>query len=258
MIRKQQGDIVWFEFELLQAYSHIRHGCFARVGGLSQGPFSSLNVGFHPQENPNHVYANREIIKQILFQGQEAALIEVDQAHTANVAILPTKDRPQGPYDGAITQLTRVGIMMKHADCQACLLYDPEHNVIANIHSGWRGSVANIYAEAIALLGRTWQTKPEKLIACISPSLGPCHAVYENWKEIFPPHFGSFQTEENLFNFWEISRHQLQECGLNPSHIEVAKKCPYDTPELFYSYRRNEITGRNATCIALGTEPFND
>ena len=187
MIRKQKAAICWFEFELLQPYPHIRHGCFTRLGGVSQGAFSSLNVGFHPEENPNHVYANREAIRQILFDGGEGTLVDVDQTHTANVSILSTKDRPQGPCDGAITQLPRVAIMMKHADCQACLLFDPEHNVIANIHSGWRGSVANIYASCIAIFVDRWRTKPEKLIACISPSLGPCHAVYENWKEIFPP-----------------------------------------------------------------------
>jgi copper oxidase (laccase) domain-containing protein len=96
-----------------------------------------------------------------------------------------------------------------------------------------------------------WGTRPESLIACISPSLGPCHALFPQWQEQFPPSFAAFRQDGDLFNFWEIGRHQLMACGLTPEHIETANLCTHCHPEPFLSYRRDKTPLRHGTCIAL-------
>ena len=141
--------------------------------------------------------------------------------------------------------------MIKHADCQACLIYDPEHNVIAAIHCGWRGNEQNIYDKVIKKLSSRWGSSPDSLLACIGPSLGPLHAEFTEWKKELPESFWPFQKEPNHFDLWAIAEDQLHKSGIKKSHIEIARMCTYEEKDLFYSFRRDGLTGRNATCIFL-------
>ena len=243
MIRKQHGSIVWYEFELLQPFPFLRHGCFTRL--------SSLNVAFSSGESPSTTKENRRLITAALFEDSPGSLLGVHLVHGADVAIISSSVAPSGTFDAMATSLPQIALLTQHADCQACLLFDPRHRVIANVHAGWRGSVQNIYATTIERLHKEWGTRKQELIACISPSLGPCHAEFKNWEEELPACFTPFQQNGHFFDFWEISRHQLLTCGLAPSHIEIAGLCTYCHPDLFFSYRRDKTAQRNATCIAL-------
>jgi YfiH family protein len=247
MIRKQRDTIVWYEFELLQPFPYLRHGCFP-----------SLNVTPSHHDYQHTVLENRRLITTALFGTSYGSLIDMHQVHGADVAILSSSASPVGSYDAMATSLSYNALLVKHADCQGCLLFDPEHHVIAAVHCGWRGSVQNIYQATIAQLRKTWGSREESLIACISPSLGPCHAEFIGWEEELPASFEPFRKGNNHFDFWAISRHQLLSCGITPSHIEIAGLCTYCHPELFFSHRRDKTPQRNATCIALveNTVPY--
>ena len=246
MIRKQRDNVVWYEFELLQPFPYVRHGCFPFLNVVSSGP------------DPT-VAENRRQIATALFQSSEGRLIEVNQVHGTDIAIISSNSSPSGTYDAMATSLNNIALLIKHADCQAALFFDPEHRVIASVHCGWKGSVQNIYKAVIARLRDEWGTREQALIVCIAPSLGPCHAEFANWKEELPASFEPFRQEEAFakasgeshFDFPQISRHQLLSCGIAPSHIEIAEMCTYCHPELFFSYRRDKTIQRNATCIAL-------
>ena len=141
--------------------------------------------------------------------------------------------------------------MIKHADCQAAIFYDPVHHAVSCVHAGWRGNVQNIYAHAIAFMAGKFHSQPADILVCISPSLGPHFSEFKNYKTEFPESFWPFQIRPNYFNLWEISRTQLQECGILPHHIEIASICTYANEQDFFSYRRDKVTGRNATVVAL-------
>jgi len=153
--------------------------------------------------------------------------------------------------DGFITKERGIASLIKHADCQACIMYDPIQHIVANIHAGWRGSVQNIYATAIKQLGEQYNSQPENLLVCISPSLGPSAAEFSNYKEELPESMWEFQDRKHYFNFWEISRSQLIKCGILPHHIEIAEKCTYSNEEDYFSYRREGLTGRHGTIVLL-------
>jgi YfiH family protein len=233
MIRKQQGNLFWYEFELLQPFPYLRHGCFASL---------KSQLGFQ---------ASLPLIKEVIFKTDPGSLIDVNQVHGIDTAIISSSSSPLGAYDALATSLPNIGLLIKHADCQSCLLFDPEHRVIGNVHCGWRGNVNNIYKSVIAQLHREWGTRAEALIACISPSLGPCHSEFTNWETELPLSFASYRKEGVYFDLWETSFDQLTKCGVPPSHIEIARICTYCHPELFFSYRRDKTSQRNATCIAL-------
>lgn len=240
MIRKQANNIFWYEFELLQPFPYVRHGCLPRS--------SMMNLHL---ENPTTAQHSRHQMATALFGTSAVCPISMHQVHGTHVTVVSSSSSPVGDSDGLATSLCNIGLIVVHADCQAAVFFDPEHQVIANVHSGWRGSVQNIYKATIERLQKEWGTRPEALIACVSPSLGPCHAEFRNWQEELPPSFVPFRCQGNYFDFWEISRHQLLSCGLIPSHIEMARMCTYCHPDLFFSYRRDKTSERNLTCIAL-------
>jgi YfiH family protein len=250
MHRKKQGEIEWLEFELLAKIPEVRHAVFLRKGGVSHGPFTSLNLGEGTGDDPEHIRANQEAITKILGVN---ALVSLVQEHGAKIKKITSLSQSTElpPCDGAVTQEKKIGLMTKHADCQAALLYDPVHHAVGSVHAGWRGNVKNIYAAAVDKMKLEFKTNPKDLLVCISPSLGPEHAEFVNYEEEFPETFWKFQLKPTYFDLWALAEMQFKECGVLAEHIEIAKICTYTHPDDFYSYRRDKVTGRNGTVIAL-------
>ena len=153
--------------------------------------------------------------------------------------------------DAMFTTEKGIGLAMMHADCQVTIFYDPVHEAVAIAHVGWRGSVQNLYARVIQTLHREIGTQAHNLIVCVSPSLGPDHAEFKNYKQDFPQTFWRFQTRPNHFNLWAITRMQLMECGVLEKNIEISEVCTVCAAEDYFSYRREKDSGRNATVVAL-------
>jgi polyphenol oxidase len=248
MQRKKKGDVEWLEFEQLTDVKELVHGVFLRHGGVSKDCFSSLNVGGGTGDAPQSIIENREKICAVLGVKE---LISRRQTHGINIEFLPSLNPLEEDCDGLITKQKNMGLMIKHADCQAAIFYDPIEKVIANIHCGWRGNVKNIYAEAVRRICEEGGSKPENLLVCISPSLGPDWAEFKNYQIEFPESFWTFQVRPTYFDLWAISHKQLTDCGVLPHHIEIASLCTYSDSQDFYSYRRDKSTGRHATVIAL-------
>ena len=133
---------------------HLPHGCFNRLGGTSPQPFESLNLSFGTGDEPKNVLKNRKLALQSLQMGQ---LISVQQVHNDTI-LLATKEHidqePEG-YDAIISNLPGVALLIQQADCQAILLYSQRHQVIAAVHSGWRGSVQGIIGKTIRTMQET-------------------------------------------------------------------------------------------------------
>jgi YfiH family protein len=252
MLRKEKDGIVWLEFELLQPFPHIRHAVFLRHGGVSAPPFHTLNIGFQVGDPDENVKENRQRMLSALELNNVPRLATGSQVHGNRcVCITQAEDINVESCDALLTDVADVALLIKHADCQAALFFDPVHNVIANAHAGWRGSVQNIYKTVVEQLMRTYKSRPEDLIVCISPSLGPEQAEFIHYKEELPESFWSFQTKPNYFDFWKISTMQLLACGIQNEHIEIASLCTYSNPHDFFSYRRDKITGRHGTMIQM-------
>lgn len=249
MRRKHKDGIQWLEFELLADIPNLVHAVFLRHGGVSQGPFASLNMGLGTSDNPVHVRENRKRVKSVLSVDR---LISASQVHSDRVVHIDTPDPLNvGKADGLITQIPDIGLMIEHADCQAAIFYDPQHRALANVHAGWRGNVQNIYAKTIGQMRDAFGTSPQDLLVCISPSLGPNWGEFKHYREELPEQFWKFQVQPTYFDLWAIARMQLEECGVLPEHIECASICTRSHPEDFFSYRREKIHGNHATIAAL-------
>jgi copper oxidase (laccase) domain-containing protein len=134
------------------------------------------------------------------------------------------------------------------------MLYDPVRAVIANIHSGWRGSIADIIGRTVAVMQQRFGCRPAEIVAGIGPSLGPCCAEFVNYRKEIPATLWSYQVSPNHFDFWALSRDQLVRAGLRPGHIETGGICTRCHSDLFFSYRAAQQTGRMAAVI--GRQPM--
>lgn len=244
-----KAKIEWLEFDLLESYPHVTHGVFLRHGGVSQGHCATLNLGNGTSDNPDAVKMNRDLVRKAM---QLPHLVFAHSVHGINVHRVTSKNLDKMPQADAIfTTEKNIGLAVTHADCQAALFYDPVHEAIAIAHCGWRGLVQNIYAQVLAALQRDVGTQPQNLIVCLSPSLGPDHSEFKNYKQEFPQEFWSFQVKPNYFDLWAIGKKQLTGLGILEKNIEVTEICTYCTPKEYFSHRRDKDTGRHATVIAL-------
>lgn len=248
MQRKEKAGISWLEFDLLADIPSLTHGVFLRHGGHSTGPYSSLNLGGHVGDCLKDVQQNISDVSSVLKIPQ---LIWSEQIHSKIIhnCTLATKKGMQG--DGLTTSSPGLGLMVMHADCQAAIFYDPIQGAVANVHAGWRGSVQNIYLETICQMKKDYGSNPANLLVCISPSLGPQDAQFINYENELPEEFWEFQVAPTYFDFWAISHHQLIQGGILPHHIEMAGISTYAHPADYFSYRRQRITGRNGTLVAI-------
>ncbi len=229
--------ISYLEFDLLSAFPEVKHASF----------FKNERFDLSERGKKEHYQKALEII------GTPKA-VRIKQCHGDDLLEIKKKSPFLDFYknfDGMITREKGVSLVVRHADCQAALFYDPQKKAIANVHCGWRGSVKNIYRKTIQMMHCLYQSDPKDLRVCISPSLGPEKAEYLHYREAFPKEFWPYQLEKNHFDFWAISSMQLKREGVLEKNIELARLCTYSHPENFFSYRREGRSGSQATIIAL-------
>ncbi len=246
MLRKKKNNLEWLEFEQLSGIPGLVHGVFSRRGGVSQPPFDSLNVAYGP-DNPEDVRANRALICAAL--GLECVR-SPSMEHGGRLIFLNDAQLVKEKCDAFATDQPKLGLMVDHADCQSAIFYDPVKRMIANVHCGWRGNVCNIYKNAVEFL-KVRGCRPENLLVCISPSLGPEKAQFIHYEKELPVSFRAFQFKPLYFDLWAVSRSQLEEAGVLPHHIEIAGICTHSEADDFFSYRRDKLTGRNGTIVGF-------
>nr|MCH9703849.1 polyphenol oxidase family protein [Chlamydiota bacterium] len=181
----------------------LTHAVFSRHGGVSEGDFTSLNMGLSQGDDPQSVMQNRQIACEKLNLD---TLCSLKQVHSD--LIVEADPTASIEADGQMTNHPRLGLLILHADCQAAIIYDPINHALANVHCGWRGNVQNIYAKTVAQMAARFGSNPENLLVGISPSLGPEAAEFVNFKDEFPDCYWDFQ-QKNHFDLWELSRYQL-------------------------------------------------
>lgn len=245
MIRREKDGISWLEFEIL-AECPIVHGCFNRHGGVSKGVLESLNIGRNCGDIPENVIENKRRIMNALGTSR-MAVAKCNHGDTT-ISLDSIADIDPQISDGIATDVPGLALCVTQADCQAAIFYDPIHHVVSNVHCGWRGNVQNIYGKNVQYLQARYGSKPENLLVCISPSLGPESSEFLNCREELPAEFFDFQIKPNYFDLWAISRWQLSQFGVLAHHIQIAGIDTYTNND-YFSFRREKNCGRQATVV---------
>lgn len=244
------------QFPSLLRFPRLVHAVVSRIGAGSRPPFDGMNMSHGVGDDPETVTANRKRLWQITGGGIH---VYTRQNHGTSIRVITRDAVDRGgaiqtepvPADALITDVPGIRLLIQTADCQAVMLFDPQKRVVANIHCGWRGSVADIIGQTVLRMASGFGCDPGQMIAAIGPSLGPCCAEFINFEDEIPRQLWPFRVGAHHFDFWLISRHQLITAGLSGGNVHGPGICTRCNPHLFFSYRAARKTGRFAALIGL-------
>ncbi len=257
----QAGELRYYTFDGLGA-AGVNHAVFTRQGGVSSGPYESLNVGSTVGDDLAHVRMNLDKAFAAL-QRDPQSMFDSWLVHGTDVQVA----RAPRPADWArppkadiiVTDRPEVTLFMRYADCVPILLYDPQQQAVAVAHAGWRGTVARVPAVAVAALTQHYGSRPQDLLAAIGPAISA--ERYEVGDEVVRQVQDVFaaQAEELLpvyggsthFDLVAANHLILQQAGVHT--IEVANLCTASNPQDWFSHRGSGgRTGRFGALITLG------
>ena len=217
-----------------------------------------IDFNRHNPEKSEKSY--QEITKLLGFEN----IIKTKQKHTDIIEIIEDGNEDFKQADGLITLNKNIAISTVAADCTNVLIFDPVKNIIANIHSGWRGTEKAIVGKAIKIMKEKYNSNPIDIISCICPSIRLCHfEVEEDVKQIFKNKYEYLKNINQIIvkgqkkgkffiDTTEINKQIMLEEGLKPNNIIDSNVCTVCNKDLFYSYRGdNQNTGRNTAIIEL-------
>jgi polyphenol oxidase len=256
MIENSHGDLSLLQFDRLAGEKGLIHAFTSRP----QNYAPHRGVG---REQAIHWRRRVCEILQVPFE----RLTSPQQVHGAEVVPIDEQDIGCGRdgrhsavrfVDGLIANRCRVPMILMSADCPLVCAYDPDRPAVGAVHSSWQGTVAGATAQMIRLMEREFGSRPERLLAAISPSAGPCcYEVGEDVRRIARTRFSDadalFHVRDGrlVLDLWEANRRQLQGCGILAEHIEVGGLCSICDPR-FWSHRRDgPDAGRSALLLCL-------
>jgi polyphenol oxidase len=225
---RERNGVRWLEADLGGA----RAAFSARLGGVSEPPFDSLNLGILTEDDPESVTRNRHRLAEALGHEPEQIVFAL-QVHGTRLIDHPTLEEvPEA--DGHVVRKPGFVPMVLVADCLPVALYGP--GGLALVHAGWRGLAGGILDAAAE--------RVEAEAAAIGPGIGPC--CYEVGEEVLDA-FAELDgvVEGRMLDLPEVARRQLAGAGV--SRVESAGLCTSCEEELFFSHRRDQgRTGRQA------------
>jgi YfiH family protein len=220
-----------------------------RAGGVSEGPYASLNLGFGSGDDAAAVAENRRRLRELL--PQEPRWLK--QVHGANVVDAEAvHDRPEA--DAALARMAGTVCAVLVADCFPVLFCEKRNTTVAAAHAGWRGLASGVIDNTVAAM-RESGVEPGDIIAYIGPGIGP--DAFEVGNDVRDAYVGSdaaaasaFEPRGNgkwLADLPALVRRALARCGV--SNVHGGTLCTHSDPKRFFSYRRDKVTGRMAAVI---------
>lgn len=237
----------------------VPHGFATRAGGVSEGRFASLNLGLSVGDVRERVEENYRRLAAAVG-APLGALHTVKQVHGDRVLqAQPGEDsqtlRPQqGDADALFTEKAGDWVGVSTADCVPVLLVDPEHQRVAAVHSGWRGTDADISAKAVEALAARG-SRPERLLVAVGPAIQQCcYVVSPELAKHFATRFGSDVVVAKGDEFrLDLSRAvvlTLRRMGVKVGNMDVLQDCTSCDSSRFFSHRRDSgRTGRHINFV---------
>ena len=191
------------------------------------------------------------------------------QVHGFHVAVVDRPDMRREElegYDALVTALPGCAIGVHTADCVPILMYDPQHRVVAAVHSGWKGTMQRISQKVLFVMKQTFGCRPEDIRVAIGPAIGPAsfqvgEEVVQFFKEqnfplediwSFSPGFsGVPMADGHHIDLFKANSWLLQEAGVPAACIQISGVDSYTDPDFFSARREGISCGRTTSFIRL-------
>lgn len=251
-------DILYFTFNGLENTGIVKHCFSSRLGGVSKGHLSTMNLSYMRGDEKECVDENYRRIAKVLGCEIEDIVCS-DQTHTINVRKVTADDKGKGivkprdykDIDGLITNESGIALATFYADCVPLYIVDPVHHAIGLSHSGWRGTVKRMGAVTLKKMEEEYGTKPQDVYVAIGPSI--CQDCYEVSKDVADEFREAFlaqrdedkllyqkSEEKFLLNLWYANYCVFREAGVPEKNIEVTDVCTCCNPDLLFSHRASK------------------
>ena len=254
VIHIKKDNIEYLQFRKLLEYPEIKHAYSLGINRdyrTAKADKKALDIEKYNQAIENY----KDLCNAISTNSNN--LVKANQEHTDRVKIAEEKINKNSPdfnlekynqTDGLITNKNNIILSTTNADCILLLFYDPKTKTIANIHSGWKGTIKRIAEKTVEKMKQEFNSNPKDIICCICPSIRKCHfEVERDVMEKFKKEFYEFEStefiEEKISNQkWNIdtvyiNKKMLDKKGLKPENIIDSKLCSMCNSNLIHSYR---------------------
>ncbi len=244
-------------FEPLRKFDWIVQGFSTKLGGVSSGCYAGLNLAFNRGDADENVKTNWKLLGKAAGFDHEQVVFP-KQMHTTNLRVVGAREWSLGKMpdcpaaiDGQVTDASGTVLVSYGADCPTIYLIDDANHAIGLCHSGWKGTLNSISADAVRLMTETFSTIPSQLTALIGPSI--CKDNYEVSADVAWLFIKKHDIKVSLdsaiisegredgkyqLDLWEANRANLLEAGLLPENIYVSGVCTFREERLCYSHRR--------------------
>lgn len=264
--RNEIDGVVFYTIPAFEMTGKVKHLFSTRIGGVSKGEYSSLNLSLTRYDNKEDIYENfRRICKAagILYDD----MVFSHQVHSDGIKIVTGKDKGENfgssdikNVDALVTNERGIPIVTFHADCTPLYFLDPVKNVVALSHAGWRGTVKEIGPKTVEAMVNIYGSDKRDILAGIGPAIGVC--CYEVGGDVadevskigidlsevlISKGNGKWMLDLEMTNYLELIK-----CGLKDENITVSGLCTSCLSDEFYSYRRDKgKTGSMAAFLEL-------
>lgn len=252
VIHIKGSGIEYLQFRKLLEYGdNITHAFTLGIENDFRMPlYNSANNKLSREQIEENKNSYKKICKNIGIDYND--IVKTNQVHKDVVKEVNAKININEPdffeqhyaeTDGLVTNKKNLAICATNADCIVLMMYDRVRNVIANVHSGWRGTVQKVASKTVDKMQESYGCNPKDIICCISPSIRECHfEVDEDVKNIFADKFINIENYLSKNEKWHIDTvkiniDMLKEKGLKQENIIDSKICTVCNSNLIHSYR---------------------
>lgn len=249
------GDVEYLTFPLLAQTGIVRHLFTTRVGGVSEGIYSTMNLSYTRGDRKEAVDENFRRIAGVLGCGLQD-IVCADQTHTVNLRVVSGRDGGKGilrprdyaDVDGLLTDEPGVVLATFYADCVPLYFVDTRRRAVALAHSGWRGTAARMGRCVVQRMREEYGTDPADIVAAIGPSIcRDCYEVSGDVADVFAEEFcGRGQADEILsargggkyqLDLWRANEIVLTEAGIPEGQIQTTDLCTCHNSGYLFSHR---------------------
>lgn len=247
----RKGELCYITFPKLEACGAVRHIFSTRLGGVSTGRYTSMNLSFNNGDTRENVEENYKRLCGAV--GIDVShLVFSRQTHTNNVRYVTCDDCGTGynkpsfqDVDGLVTDCRGVAMVTQYADCTPLLFCDPVKRVAATSHAGWRGTVDLIGQVTVDKMVNDFGCRREDIIAAIGPCIGKCcyevdDPVYSRLVQLPIELDGAVCPKGDghyMLDLAEVNRRILVKSGIKPENIDVADLCTCCNASELHSHR---------------------
>jgi YfiH family protein len=257
-----KDGLEYLEAGEFSALGFVVHAFCTRLGGVSEGPFSSLNAGLHAGDREGDVLRNLAIVGDA-FAIPPDRLVLMRQVHGERICTIDGDGPPPEcvpECDGLITARPGVALGVRTADCVPILFVDRVRRVIGVAHAGWRGTALGIASRMVGAFVGRFSSRVSDILIAIGPAIGPCcyqvdapvHAAFSSRTDAGGCLQPCPEDDRWMLDLAHANRLQIEGQGVPAGNILPAGLCTACREELFFSHRASGgHTGRQINLLML-------